>query len=132
MSDGSAYANPSVSAGGDVGDVTKHTLEILARAQAHADTVKAQADEVFSAAQTRARELTAEAARVIGAQDGVVKVVPAEDGLLTIDTGRDTDLRPAIVRQLVAADIDVYEITRRDLSLEEIFMRLITEEASDA
>ncbi|HQP30162.1 MAG TPA: ATP-binding cassette domain-containing protein [Deltaproteobacteria bacterium] len=75
---------------------------------------------------------SAEAARVIGAQDGVVKVVPAEDGLLTIDTGRDTDLRPAIVRQLVAADIDVYEITRRDLSLEEIFMRLITEEASDA
>mgnify|MGYP001006357338 CR=1 FL=1 len=60
MSDGSAYANPSVSAGGDVGDVTKHALEILARAQAHADTVKAQADEVFSAAQTRARELTAE------------------------------------------------------------------------
>ena len=64
MSDGSAYANPSVSAGGDVGDVTKHALEILARAQAHADTVKAQADEVFSAAQTRARELTAEAERL--------------------------------------------------------------------
>ena len=32
MSDGLAAATPSVSAGGDVGDVTKHALEILARA----------------------------------------------------------------------------------------------------
>ena len=43
MSDGLAAATPSVSAGGDVGDVTKHALEILARAQGHADTVTAQA-----------------------------------------------------------------------------------------
>ena len=61
MSDGSAFAYPSVSAGGDVGDVTKHALEILARAQSHADSVKAQADEVLTAAQARARQLITEA-----------------------------------------------------------------------
>ncbi|MEN6473482.1 MAG: ATP-binding cassette domain-containing protein [Syntrophaceae bacterium] len=74
----------------------------------------------------------AEAVRIIGAIPGVINVSQAEDGSLIIDAGRDLDLRPAIVRQLVAADIDLYEITRRDLSLEEIFMRLITEEAASA
>lgn len=74
----------------------------------------------------------AEAVRAIGALEGVVKVVPAEDGLLMIDAVRDTDLRPAIVRAIVSAGIDVYEITRRDLSLEDIFMHLITEEAANA
>lgn len=69
-----------------------------------------------------------EAVRVIGAVAGVINVVQAEDGLLMIDASRDCDPRPAIVKQLVAADIDLFEITRRDLSLEEIFMRLITEE----
>ena len=74
----------------------------------------------------------AEAARIIGAIDGVINVTQAEDGALMIDASRDSDLRPAIVRQLVAAGIDLYEITRLDLSLEEIFMRLITEEEANA
>jgi len=72
------------------------------------------------------------AARAISTVSGVINAVPDKDGLLAIDALRDTDLRPDIVRALVAADIDVFEITRRDLSLEEIFMHLITEEAADA
>ena len=74
----------------------------------------------------------AEAAGIIAAIAGVFNVVRADDGSLVIDSSGDSDPRPAIVRQLVAANIDLYEITRRDLSLEEIFMRLITEEAAGA
>jgi len=74
----------------------------------------------------------AEAARIIGGIPGVVNVAQAEDGGLVVDAVRDSDPRPTIVRRLVEADIDVFEITRRDLSLEEIFMRLITEEGASA
>lgn len=69
-----------------------------------------------------------EAARIIAAISGVLRVTPSEDGLLVIDTSRERDLRPEIVRHLVNAHIDLYEISRKDLSLEEIFMRLTTEE----
>ena len=53
-----------------------------------------------------------------------------EHGRLTVETDRSGDLRPEIARLVVAKGIDLLELKLVDLSLEDIFMQLVTEEPS--
>ncbi len=48
---------------------------------------------------------------------------------LTIETPPDRDLRGEIVKTLTAADLPLIEIYQEELTLEDIYLRLITEEA---
>ena len=50
---------------------------------------------------------------------------------LYVDALMGEDLRPQIVTALVGKGIDVLELRRREISLEEIFSKLTTEEVED-
>jgi len=71
-----------------------------------------------------------DAVRIIAALEGVLHVSTANDCILMVDTVRESDMRPVIAKKIVAADIPLLEISRREMSLEEIFMELVTKEAS--
>jgi ABC-2 type transport system ATP-binding protein len=62
--------------------------------------------------------------------DGVQQVVPAADdqGHLVIETDRSRDLRSDIARMVMDRGMDLLELKLVDLSLEDIFMQLVTEE----
>jgi ABC-2 type transport system ATP-binding protein len=62
--------------------------------------------------------------------DGVQQVTPAADdqGHLVIETDRSRDLRPEIARMVMDRGMDLLELKLVDLSLEDIFMQLVTEE----
>lgn len=62
--------------------------------------------------------------------DGVQKVTMREEGQgrLLIETDRSRDLRPEIARIALAQGLDLLELKLIDLSLEDIFMQLVTEE----
>jgi ABC-2 type transport system ATP-binding protein len=49
---------------------------------------------------------------------------------LFVETDRSGDLRPEIARLVVARGMDLLELKLMDLSLEDIFMQLVTEEPS--
>lgn len=70
-----------------------------------------------------------DALRILQTVEGVTQVAAEGEQGVSIETVKDTDLRPLIARTIVAADIPLLEISRRDMSLEEIFMELVTEEA---
>jgi ABC-2 type transport system ATP-binding protein len=74
------------------------------------------------------------AREAISGIDGVllVKEKAASEGLLsyTIETVPDRDLREEITRQLVAKHLPLLEIYGEELSLEDIFLQLVTEEVS--
>lgn len=61
---------------------------------------------------------------------GVQKVTSDEKALgsLLIETDRSRDLRPEIARSVQAQSLDLLELRLVDLSLEDIFMQLVTEE----
>jgi ABC-2 type transport system ATP-binding protein len=62
--------------------------------------------------------------------DGVQQVTPVADdqGHLVIETDRARDLRPDIARMVMDRGMDLLELKLVDLSLEDIFMQLVTEE----
>lgn len=70
-----------------------------------------------------------DALQILQTLEGVTTVAAEGEQGLSIETVKDTDLRPLIAKAIVAADIPLLEISRRDMSLEEIFMELVTEEA---
>jgi ABC-2 type transport system ATP-binding protein len=59
-----------------------------------------------------------------------VTFAPDDRGMLFIETDRSMDLRPEIARTVVARGDELLELKLVDLSLEEIFMQLVTEEPS--
>jgi ABC-2 type transport system ATP-binding protein len=80
-------------------------------------------------------ELTGEASGVAEALrkvEGVLKV-SSDDGnhnRLIVETDKSRDLRPEIARLVVAQGRDLLELKLVDLSLEDIFVQLVTEEPS--
>jgi ABC-2 type transport system ATP-binding protein len=63
---------------------------------------------------------------------GVQRVIltQADQERLYVETDRSGDLRPEIARLVVARGMDLLELKLMDLSLEDIFMQLVTEEPS--
>lgn len=64
--------------------------------------------------------------------DGVEKVTcdAARPGRLLVESDRSRDLRPEIARVVVNQRADLLELKLMDMSLEDIFMQLVTEETS--
>ncbi len=82
----------------------------------------------------RAQEL--EARNLIATLGGVssVKVlVPFQDGCstLSVETEKDSDVRPILARAIVEKNWDLLELRSVDVSLEDVFIDLITEETVD-
>lgn len=61
---------------------------------------------------------------------GVQGVTQREEsqGLLLVETDRSRDLRPEIARMVLEQGLDLLELKLMDLSLEDIFVQLVTEE----
>jgi ABC-2 type transport system ATP-binding protein len=74
-------------------------------------------------------EPVARAERVVAAALGVTGVRQTGDGGLEITVGADRN--PAIVRALVAADIDVHEIRSTERTLEEVFFEMTSAEREE-
>jgi ABC-2 type transport system ATP-binding protein len=76
----------------------------------------------------------ARAERTIAKIDGVIAVrgKPPEHGMgaFTVECLPERDLREEIARSLVAQGLPLLELYREELSLEEIFLQLVTEEVS--
>lgn len=64
--------------------------------------------------------------------DGVQNVTADDDNhnRMMVETDRSRDLRPEIARLVVAKGVDLLELKPVDLSLEDIFMQLVTEETT--
>lgn len=64
--------------------------------------------------------------------DGVQNVTSDNDNhnRMMVETDRSRDLRPEIARLVVAKGVDLLELKPVDLSLEDIFMQLVTEETT--
>ncbi len=71
-------------------------------------------------------------ARVLETVDGVLHVEVDGDhqSRLVVETDRSRDLRPVVARKVLEEGLDLLELKSMDLSLEEIFMQLVTEEPS--
>ena len=82
--------------------------------------------------QLRVRGRTAELVPALESLGGVQKVsVAAEDqGKFFVETDRSGDLRPEIARLVVHKGMELLELKLVDLSLEDIFMQLVTDESS--
>lgn len=61
-----------------------------------------------------------------------VTLQPGNDGALMIETDRTQDMRGVIARTVVERGVDLLELRSVDLSLEDIFMQLVTEETAEA
>jgi hypothetical protein len=48
--------------------------------------------------------------------------------LITVESATDSDIRNLLAKKLVEANIPLLEIYSEELSLEDIFIRLVTEE----
>jgi len=61
---------------------------------------------------------------------GIEGVVSASrlNSHIVIETSRDMDIRPVIARKIVEAGIPLMELHAKEMSLEDIFMELVTEE----
>ncbi len=75
----------------------------------------------------------ADAERIISSLDGasVIRIEePVGDGsaLITVESSSNSDIRNALARRLIEEDIPLLEIYSEELSLEDIFIRLVTEE----
>ena len=66
--------------------------------------------------------------------DGVQQVVPRDDGpgRFMVETDRSRDLRPEIARFIHEKNLELLELRMLDLSLEDIFMQLVTEEMDES
>ncbi|HOO36764.1 MAG TPA: ABC transporter ATP-binding protein [Deltaproteobacteria bacterium] len=69
-----------------------------------------------------------EALKIIEGVEGVLSVSSSNSSILNVETIKDRDLRPVMAEKIVGAGIPLLEIVRKEMSLEEIFMELITEE----
>ena len=78
------------------------------------------------------RERASELAPALEKLDGVQGVTFQQDDgeRLVVETDRSRDLRPEIARLTVVKGMDLLELKLVDLSLEDIFLQLITEEPS--
>lgn len=58
---------------------------------------------------------------------------PFHDGIvtLTVETDRDHDVRPYLARSIIEKDWDLLELRSIDISLEDVFIDLVTEESTD-
>ena len=76
----------------------------------------------------------ARAAELISGLDGVLMVreEPVEDSMRTllVESAADRDLRNEIIVRLIEEKLPIVEIYSRELSLEDIFLQLVTEEVS--
>ena len=63
----------------------------------------------------------------ISAIDGVGKV-DADGEMYTVETQKDTDLRPQIAKRIVEGGFELLELRSRSMSLEDVFLKLVTEE----
>jgi ABC-2 type transport system ATP-binding protein len=72
---------------------------------------------------------TAAAERVLAAVPGVLAVrvdtAGEAEGVLTVETDDEADRRPALTRALIDGGINILELSSADLTLEEIFLRLV-------
>ena len=59
-----------------------------------------------------------------------VSMAEADQGRIFVETDRSGDLRPEIARLVVDRGMDLLELKLVDLSLEDIFMQLVTDESS--
>ena len=65
----------------------------------------------------------------ISSLDGVTAVVPCErKGEFVVESKEDISIRPLIAKTIVDSGWGLMEMTGRDLSLEEVFVHLVTEE----
>lgn len=78
------------------------------------------------------QDRVAEMAESLEKLDGVQKVIVREEdkGRMLVETDRSRDLRPEIARLVVQSGAGLLELKVMDLSLEDIFMQLVTEEPS--
>jgi ABC-2 type transport system ATP-binding protein len=76
----------------------------------------------------------ARAAGTIGGIDGVIAMREEPraggTGAFTVECAPERDLREEIARSLIAGGLPLLELYREELSLEEIFLQLVTEEVS--
>jgi ABC-2 type transport system ATP-binding protein len=70
---------------------------------------------------------TAEAKKAVSAVGGVRSIDVSGDTLI-VDSGKEKDVRADIARAVVGAGLGLLELRSRDLSLEDVFLRLVTEE----
>jgi ABC-2 type transport system ATP-binding protein len=71
----------------------------------------------------------AEIKEEIGAVEGVLQVKAGNGpGTYLVETDRGVDLRPELARTVVERGWELRELTMQDLSLEEVFMELVTDE----
>ncbi|HEB64237.1 MAG TPA: ATP-binding cassette domain-containing protein, partial [Chloroflexi bacterium] len=66
----------------------------------------------------------------VSALEGVLRVLPEEDGALRVDARPGVDVRPALAQTLVQNGYDLLELRQAGMSLEEIFLEL-TQEAAE-
>jgi ABC-2 type transport system ATP-binding protein len=57
-----------------------------------------------------------------------IKGVDASGNTLTIDSEKDRDLRAEVARKIVEAGLDLLELHTRSMSLEDVFLKLVTVE----
>lgn len=78
------------------------------------------------------RERASELIPFLESMDGVQGVTCQQDDQerLVVETDRSRDLRPDIARLAVEKDMNLLELKLMDLSLEDIFLQLVTEEPS--
>lgn len=74
-----------------------------------------------------------DAERVISSIEGAQVISTGEKGgdgssLFTVESSSDSDIRNGLARKLIEANIPLLEIYSEELSLEDIFIRLVTEE----
>jgi len=76
------------------------------------------------------QERASELAPILEKMDGVqrVSVCDGDHDRLLLETDRSRDLRPEIARVVIGQQMDLLELKLVDLSLEDIFMQLVTEE----
>ena len=72
---------------------------------------------------------SAEIREEFAALKGVLRVQPGDEpGTYLVETDRHEDLRPELARRVVARGWQLRELRTQEVSLEEIFMELVTEE----
>ncbi|NMC80500.1 MAG: ATP-binding cassette domain-containing protein [Chloroflexi bacterium] len=67
---------------------------------------------------------------LVSAVSGVIRVLPQSDDALEFETAPGQDVRPEVVRKVVAAGYDLLELNPANMSLEEIFLQLTQDDLS--
>ncbi len=79
------------------------------------------------------RQRAADLAQALARLDGILSVQVSQDGQnrLLVESDRTKDLRPEIARLAINEGADLLELKLVDMSLEDIFIQLVTEEPSE-